>query len=375
MGISVLLIIAIGLFVGLVVIPHLHFIAVAIAHLFHPHVLGVVLGAVVLTLLLLSFLGFIWVAPARVMAPAPPVAMRAEPGRAVMEVHDAPTATRVPEAVAMREEVSSSPAWSKLGMLALALLGIAGLGALIANPHFRAFLQSRPGAITLAACPLAVIVVLFLVRSSYHSTKMSAEIDAAQATAFEAAHRNVAPKPTSIRNSDKPTNSKTTAAALPSETTAERSETDPASLPDWVHREPSPSDNPYYVVVNSGDFTEDSFAREEMLNAQTANAVDQYIRTVMRRPAEVVEAVKFDPSYLRSTYSDEQYPPAGAATTEKSYVRLKFDSRFRDEVDRRWRDFVSSDRLEKLSGFSAVGLALLGVVYIYLRATSPKPAT
>src|SRR5262249_3320276 len=94
MAISVLLVIAIGLFVGLVVIPHLHFIAIAIAHLFHPHVLGVVLGAVLLTVLLLAFLGFFWVVPGqvKVMAPAPQVAVRAEPARAVIEVLNAPTA-------------------------------------------------------------------------------------------------------------------------------------------------------------------------------------------------------------------------------------------------------------------------------------------
>jgi hypothetical protein len=372
MAISVLLVIAIGLFVGLVVIPHLHFIAVAIAHLFHPHVLGVVLGAVLLTLLLMAFLGLFWVGPARVMAPAPQIAMRAEPGRAVMEVHDTPIAIQERGSVAMGGETSSSPAWSKLAMLALALLGIAGLGALIANPHFRAFLQSRPGAIALAACPIAVIVVLFLVRASYHSAKMSAEIDAAQATAFEAAHRNIAPKPTSTRNSDKPASSKTTAAAPPNETTAEQTESDPPSLPEWVHRESRPSDDPYYVVVNSGDYNADTFARDEMLSAQMVNAADRYIREVMRRPARVADAVKFDPDYLRSTCVETQH---SAAAGEKTYVQLKFDNHFRDEVDRRWREFVSSDRLEKLSGFSAVGLTLLGVVYIYLRATSPKQAS
>src|SRR5262245_6615575 len=169
MAISVLLVIAIGLFVGLVVIPHLHFIAVAIAHLFHPHVLGVVLGAVLLTLLLLAFLGVFWVAPGRVMAPAPQVAMRAENGRAVMEVHDGPTVTREPQAIAIGGETSSSPAWSKLATLALILLAIAGLGALIANPHFRAFLQSRPAAIILAACAIVFVIFVFVARSSYRT--------------------------------------------------------------------------------------------------------------------------------------------------------------------------------------------------------------
>jgi hypothetical protein len=157
--------------------------------------------------------------------------------------------------------------------------------------------------------------------------------------------------------------------------TAEKFETDSASLPDWVHREPARSDDPYYVVASSGEYSSDAFARDEMLSAQMVNAADRYIREVMRRPAAVADAVKFDPAYLRSTYVDAQYPPAGSAAGEKTFVRLKFDSRFRDEVDHRWRQFVSSERLERLSGYSAVGLALLGVVYIYLRATSSKQAS
>ena len=162
------------------------------------------------------------------------------------------------------------------------------------------------------------------------------------------------------------------AAASPTEMTAERPAVDPASLPDWVHGEPLRTDDPYYVVVSSGDFA-DAFARDEMLNAQATNAAEHYIKDIMRRSATIAEAVKFDPGYLRSAYLDSQYPAAGtAAAGEPVYQRLRFDSHFRDEVDRRWRQFVSDDHLQKLSGYSAVGMALLGVVYIYLRATSRK---
>jgi hypothetical protein len=154
--------------------------------------------------------------------------------------------------------------------------------------------------------------------------------------------------------------------------TAEKPEGDAAKLPDWVNRVPMRTDDPYYVVVNTDDYT-DLFAREESLNAQTVNAADNFIKNIMHRPAEVAEAVKFNPEYLRSAYFDAEYPSAGsAATQERFYQRLRFDSHFRDEVDRRWRQFMSDDHLQKLSGYSAVGMALLGVVYIYLRATSRK---
>ena len=153
---------------------------------------------------------------------------------------------------------------------------------------------------------------------------------------------------------------------------AEQPEVVSAPLPEWVHREPLRTDDPYYVVVSSDNFT-DAFARDEMLNAQAANAAEHYIKDIMRRSATIAEAVKFDPAYLRSAYLASQYPEAGsAAAGEPVYQRLRFDSHFRDEVDRRWQQFVSDDHLQKLSGYSAVGIALLGVVYIYLRATSRR---
>lgn len=370
MAVSVLLVIAIGLFVGLVVIPHLHFLVVAIAHIFHPHVFGIVAGAIAVMVLLLALVGVFWAAPARVMAPAPAIGMRADPGRVVMEVRDAPTAISAPH-VAIAE---SSPTWAKLAALPLILLGIMVVVALIANPHFRALLQSRPAAIILAASPVAVIFVVLL---SYRAARMDSE--SAQRAAFEQAGRHAQPPtaypitttiPPAPAKAEKPADS-----GKPPALTAEKSEADAASLPDWVRRESNLTDNPYYIVVNSGDFT-DPFGREEMLNAQTVNAADKFIKGVMHRPAAVAEAVKFSPEYLRSSYFDAQYPAAGTtAAGETTYVRLKFDDRFRDEVDRRWRQFASDDHLQKLSGYSAVGLALLGVVYIYLRATSPKHAS
>jgi hypothetical protein len=363
MAVNVLLVIAIGLFIGLVVIPHLHFIAVAIAHIFHPHVLGIVAAVAAVTLLLLAFF---W--PARVMAPAQAIVMRAEPGHAVMEVRDAPRATKTRANVA--GEFQSTPTWAKLVPVTVILLGIAVAVALIANPHFRAFLQSRPAAIILAACAIVFMMFLFAVRVSYQPAAMSSGSANGPNLALSPATMRTPARPPTERES---TQSKAEPPTNANPVTLEKAE-DVASLPDWVHREPARTDDPYYVVVSSGDFT-DAFARDEMLSAQMVNAADRYIREVLRRPA-VADAIKFDPAYLRSAYFDAQYPPPGStAAGEETFVRLKFDSHFRDEVDRRWQDFVSSEHLEKLSGYSAVGLALLGVVYIYLRATSPKPAS
>jgi hypothetical protein len=364
MATSVLLVIAIGLFVGLVVIPHLHFIVIAIAHLFHPHVLGIVAAVVAVALLLLAVFS-----PARVMAPVQPIVMRAEPGHAAMEVRDAPAATNTPHDFSIAES-SPAPTWAKLVPVTLILLGIAVAVALLANPHFRALLQSRPAAIILAVCAIVVVMLLFTARVSYHA----AIVSSSNTNAPIPASPIVASRPPTRPPSEKKGSTQPKAEPQTHSTplTAENSETDAASLPEWVHRKPNITEDPYYVVVSSDEYSADAFSRDEMLNARIGDAADRYIREVMRRPT-VADAVKFDPLYLRSAYLDTE---AGTATAgEQVFVRLKFDSRFQAEVDHRWRQLVSSDRLEKLSGFSAVGLALLGVVYIYLRATSPKQAS
>src|SRR5262249_21829321 len=155
------------------VIPHLHFLVVAVAHLFHPHVLGVVAGAVVVTVLLLALLGFFWMAPARVVAPPPgPIVMHAEPGRASMEMRDVPRATKTPQEFAMGESLRA-PTWAKLVPVTLILLGIAVAVALIANPHFRAFLQSRPAAIILAGSAIVFMMFLLAMRVSYQPAAMT----------------------------------------------------------------------------------------------------------------------------------------------------------------------------------------------------------
>src|SRR5262249_37868498 len=131
------------------VISHLHVIAVALAHLLHPHVLGLLLGAGAV-LLLLAMLGFFWVAPAQVVAPAR-VAMRAEPGHAEMEISGSAPSVQATNRATVSYETRAS--YAKLIVLTTIFLGIAIGVALLGNAHFRTFLQTRAAVVILIVLP------------------------------------------------------------------------------------------------------------------------------------------------------------------------------------------------------------------------------
>jgi hypothetical protein len=69
----------------------------------------------------------------------------------------------------------------------------------------------------------------------------------------------------------------------------------------------------------------------------------------------------------------EYFPPQGSAVSGKhQYVKLEFDKKFQKEVDRQYREYLSSERLSQLAAISLAGLALLGGLYTYLRSTTAK---
>src|SRR5262245_32306857 len=92
------LILIFGIVIGVIVFHHA--ICVAIAHLFHPHVLGIVLGVAVIGLLLAVFFGF-W----------------AMPGQPMFKVVSGTDMVTV-------ESGGQSPTWIKLFFLAAVVAGI-----------------------------------------------------------------------------------------------------------------------------------------------------------------------------------------------------------------------------------------------------------
>ena len=54
------------------------------------------------------------------------------------------------------------------------------------------------------------------------------------------------------------------------------------------------------------------------------------------------------------------------------FAQLEFDRQFRDEVNRRYTQFLGQERLQQTGGVAAAAFAVLGGLYLFLRTTSKK---
>ena len=161
----------------------------------------------------------------------------------------------------------------------------------------------------------------------------------------------------------KSTDNKRDAAATTADDTAK------IKKPDWLTRPPHREGDNYVVGVDALATPEN--LREEMLSEKIRAAANSYIDEVLYRQPYMSDIVALDPDYVekncvKEKVNDPNGIPYGA--------KLVFDQHFRDEVDRKYRKYLSLGHLEQLAGFAGAGLILLGGVYGYLRLT-PRRAT
>ena len=118
--------------------------------------------------------------------------------------------------------------------------------------------------------------------------------------------------------------------------------------------------------VRSG-LVSDPAMREEALDLKMVAAVDRYLKKLLNNESATAEAVGIDAEYLRKNCLREQYPSGeNTAGNVELFVRLEFDKRFRDEMDRRYRHFISFARLQTLGGVGQISMVLLGdVVHLF----------
>ncbi len=144
-----------------------------------------------------------------------------------------------------------------------------------------------------------------------------------------------------------------------------------AKRPDWVNQPPSKQGDNYFVAVASGRYA-DPAVRDQMLEAKMVAAANRYLDEIVYRQPGASDAVGIDADFLQSIVRQRDVSPA----KDEAYVQLEFTKRFRDEVDRRYKSFLSLGRLEQLGGVAAGAIVLLGGLYCYLRATQPRtPST
>lgn len=154
-----------------------------------------------------------------------------------------------------------------------------------------------------------------------------------------------------------------------------QNESNDANTPAWVNEPPHWKDNSgrtFVIVVRSGLVTDPNLL-EEQLDLKMVARTNQYIDEQLLRRSGAADIVSFDADYLREHCVQQRFPTAGmTAGTKELFAQLEFDRQFRDEVNRRYNQFISQDRLEQTGGVVAAAFAALGGLYLFLRTTARK---
>ncbi|MCC7085127.1 MAG: MerC domain-containing protein [Pirellulales bacterium] len=158
-------------------------------------------------------------------------------------------------------------------------------------------------------------------------------------------------------------------AATVAETRGEKPKQKQDVVPTWIDEAPQWRVEEYYVVVRSGE-TSDPAMRKELLDIKMAAEAGRYIDEFVLQDPDAAEAVKIDTAYLRQHCVAAEYESAESA---ESFVHMKFDRRFDDEVKRRYRAYASTSRVEKLGGVTLGVLGAIAAALAYLRFTKPRP--
>ena len=154
-----------------------------------------------------------------------------------------------------------------------------------------------------------------------------------------------------------------------------QSETAKTDLPAWVEEPPHWKDaggRTFVIVVRSGLVTDPNLLEEQLDNKMVART-NQYIDEQVLRRTGASDVVGFDADYLREHCVRQRYPTDGkTAGSRELFAQLEFDRQFRDEVNRRYTQFLGQERLQQTGGVAAAAFAVLGGLYLFLRTTSKK---
>jgi hypothetical protein len=147
-------------------------------------------------------------------------------------------------------------------------------------------------------------------------------------------------------------------------------------LPTWTSKRSHKQGDSVFYVVHLGAQDTSSPARDDLLDAQMLVAAQQYIDEKLYPGEDVSKIIHVDANYLRDNCLKQTYPAGENMVSGKDfYAQLDFDKKFRAEVDRRYRQIVGWDHLQRLGNLATIGLAVLGGLYIYLRTTTAKHGT
>jgi hypothetical protein len=139
--------------------------------------------------------------------------------------------------------------------------------------------------------------------------------------------------------------------------------------PEWIHDKPGWHGGSYNVVVASGELADPSMSRVN-LDVKIAAAAERHVCDVLGEP-NMAEKLHIDATYIRSGCIAGEYVAEDNGRSE-TFVRLKFDEKFDNEVKRRYKEYLSTSRVEKLGGATLGVLGVIAAALAYLRFTKPR---
>jgi hypothetical protein len=278
--------------------------------------------------------------------------------------HPSNPVNRVAASEARSAEVVHVPAeytmaWNLIILLAIILF----VGWLIINRHARTPMMKQ----------LPVAVVIILVVFGYwmiRAEKMENQRRGAMQSRLRSIGQSFNGEAAKVSSPEKSSDAKVPIDAAKPDAAALSGDRATTSAPTWLNDPPQKRGEAYYVVVRSGEVS-DVAMREESLDVKMVAASQRYIDEMLYRDSDVSRAAKIDAPYLRDHCVAAEYTSTETGS-EETFVQLKFDQRFRDEVKSRFRQHVSTSRVEQLGSISLGVLGVLAAALAFLRFTKPR---
>jgi hypothetical protein len=142
-----------------------------------------------------------------------------------------------------------------------------------------------------------------------------------------------------------------------------------AKEPEWIHEKPDTRGRHDKFAISSGKFADPSMVKES-LDAKLAAAAERRVSYVLGEP-NLAEKLHINSAYVRDRCITERYDAEDNGQNE-TYLHLKFDEKFDHEVKKRYREYVSTSRVEKLGGTTLGVLGVIAAALAYLRFTKPR---
>jgi hypothetical protein len=139
--------------------------------------------------------------------------------------------------------------------------------------------------------------------------------------------------------------------------------------PEWIKVKRGRLGDAYYEVISSGELADPSMSKEN-LDVRMAAAAERHVADVLGEP-NMAEKLHIDANYIRNSCVAGEHVAEDNGHSE-TFVRLKFDRRFDDEVKKRYREHLSTSRVEKLGGATLGVLGVIAAALAYLRFMKPR---